>query len=211
MPSASPSQKTKAVPSEAGPRRRSNRARPSQARASAPNAARAGGEQRVGLGKARFCREHDAGGKQGGGQQRPASVEQGEACPVGQQDRRQRAEKRGDPVEPDLRARLRHTERLAGRDGGGLGPVDPDRLLVAGLGLEADIDEVARLQHLLGRLGKARLVPVHRLERGKARQETGETDQQEQEAGAEMARGPEGQHPIAKAQRAVERPATLRL
>ena len=45
--------------------------------------------------------------------------------------------------------------------------------------LEADVDEVARLEHLLGGLREARLVPVHRLERGEARQEAGEREEQE--------------------------------
>ena len=83
--------------------------------------------------------------------------------------------------------RVGHAERLAGRDRGGLEPVDPDRLLVPGLVLEADVDEIAGLEHLLRGLRIARLVAVHRLERDEARQETGERQEDEERAGADMA------------------------
>ena len=45
---------------------------------------------------------------------------------------------------------------------GSLQPIDADRLLVAGHEAEPDIDEISRLQHLLGGLGKAALIAVER-------------------------------------------------
>jgi hypothetical protein len=54
-------------------------------------------------------------------------------------------------------------------------------------GLEANIDEIPGLQHLLRRLGEARLVAVHRLERAEAGQEGGERQQRQEDAGAQMA------------------------
>ena len=69
------------------------------------------------------------------------------------------AEERGEPVGPDaVGASL---ERGAGR----LQPVDADGLVVAGFVLEADVDEVAALQHLARSLGEARLVTVRRRQR----------------------------------------------
>ncbi len=149
----------------------------------------AGGQNGVGLGEMRLGREHQAGGEQGGGHDCPAPGREDQGGPVGQQTRRHRAEQRGDAVEGDGGAGTGHAERFAGRDSGGLHPVDPHRLLVAGLGLEADVDEVAGLQHLLRRLGKARLVAVHRLERGKTGQEAGEAEREEDRAGMGVAAG----------------------
>ncbi|GJE42333.1 hypothetical protein AEGHOMDF_1505 [Methylobacterium soli] len=150
---------------------------------------RAGGEHRVGLGEARLGREHQAGPEQGGGQQRPPARQEGERRPIGQQHGRDRARQRGQPVEGDPAAGLRHAERLAQGDAGALEPVDPHRLLVPGLPLEADIDEIARLQHLLGGLGEARLVPVHGLEGRDPGQEADEAEDEKERAGAGMARG----------------------
>ena len=42
--------------------------------------------------------------------------------------------------------------------------VDADRFLVARLIVHADVDEIAGLQHLFGRLGEARLVAIDRLD-----------------------------------------------
>src|SRR5208283_1794076 len=43
----------------------------------------------------------------------------------------------------------------------GLEPVDADGLLIAGFVLEANLDEIAGLEHLARGLGKPRFVPVH--------------------------------------------------
>ncbi len=66
---------------------------------------------------------------------------------------------------------LRDADRLARLHRRRLQPVDADRLLVADLVLEADVDIFAALQHLLGGLREARLVAVDRRNLEKARQE----------------------------------------
>jgi hypothetical protein len=48
-----------------------------------------------------------------------------------------------------------------------------------GLALEADVNEIARLEHLLRGLGEARLVAVHRLQRHEAGQEADERERDE--------------------------------
>ena len=59
----------------------------------------------------------------------------------------------------------------AGFHRGGLQPVDADRLLVADLVLETDVDILLRFQHLLGGLREAGLVTVDRRYLEKAGQE----------------------------------------
>ncbi len=82
--------------------------------------------------------------------------DEGKRCPIGHEDRECRARKRGQTVEPDRRARLRHTQRFARFHRRRLQPIDADRLLVTHLILKPDIDVFARLQHLLGRLREPR-------------------------------------------------------
>ena len=82
---------------------------------------------------------------------------------------------------------MRHAQCLAGSDGRALQPVDADRLLVACLVLETDIDEIARLQHLLAGLGEARLVPIERLQRLESGQERRQRQQHQECAGAGVA------------------------
>jgi len=62
----------------------------------------------------------------------------------------------------------------------GLQPVDANRLLVANFVLEADVDILARFQHLFGGLREARLVAVDRRNLEEPRQECDrrESDQQ---------------------------------
>jgi hypothetical protein len=64
--------------------------------------------------------------------------------------------------------------------------------------LEADVDEIAGLEHLLRRLGEARLVPVHGLQGDEAGQEAGERKEDEQRAGARVAPLDESEGPIGK-------------
>ena len=99
-----------------------------------------------------------------------------------------RADQRWNPIEPDLGARVGDAERLAGKHHGGLQPVDADRLLVADLVLEADVDEVAALDHLLGRLGEPRLVAIDRRDLEKPGQEGDERDQEQERDGTPAAR-----------------------
>ncbi len=148
----------------------------------------AGGQHRIGLGEVRLDHQQDRRGHQGRRDECAALRDEGERRPIGQEHRRQRAEERGNAVESDRGARRRHAEGLRKADGGALEPVDADRLLVPGLVLEADVDEVTRLEHLLRRLRVARLVPVHRLQRGEARQEAGEREEHEDGAEAQMRR-----------------------
>ena len=71
-----------------------------------------------------------------------------------------------------------------------LQPIDADRLLVAHLVLESDIDVLPALDHLLGGLGKARLVAVDRRDLEEARQEGNQAkgDKQRRRAGVRARR-----------------------
>ena len=105
------------------------------------------------------------------GEHRGTPRDEGERRPVGQQHRADRAEQRGHAIKPDGGERARDAERAGGLHHPGLQPVDADRLLVAHLVLEADVDIVAALHHLLGGLREARLVAIDRRDREKTGQE----------------------------------------
>ena len=77
--------------------------------------------------------------------------------------------------------RPRQAQRRSGLDHGRLHPVDADRLLVADLVLEADVDEIAALDHLLGRLREPRLVAIDRRDIEKAGQEQHEAAEQQEQ------------------------------
>jgi len=68
----------------------------------------------------------------------------------------------------------------------GLQPVDADRLLVAALVLEADVDIVAALEHLLGGLGETRLVAIERRDGEEAGQKRDEAERDQPRRGAAM-------------------------
>jgi hypothetical protein len=167
---------------EADPRPAHGRARP------APQIG--GGERRLGdqdrgeeggvcLGEPRLHPHHERAGDHDPRRQPHRRPEQQGTDPAGRHRADERAEKRGQPIGPDGRRRIaRH--RRDGGDRRRLEPVDPDRLLVARLLLEADVDEVARLQHLLRRLGEASLVAVGDREQGEAGQERREADERDQ-------------------------------
>ena len=72
----------------------------------------------------------------------------------------------------------------AGFHGERLQPVDADRLLVADLVLESDVDVFAALQHLLGGLGVTGLVAVDHGDLEEARQERDQREGNEQLGGA---------------------------
>src|SRR3989304_5718619 len=91
--------------------------------------------------------------------------------------------------------------RARGRPGGWAGgppppppprlhPVDRDRLLVTAFLLEADVDEIAALDHLLGGLGEARLVAVDRRNLEKTGQGREERDGNQRRDGAGMCARP---------------------
>ena len=119
-------------------------------------------QHRIGLGEAGLDAQQDRRRHHQSGQQRGAPRDEGERGPVGQQHRADRADQRGNPIEPDFLARVPHAHRFGGFHHGRLQPIDADRLLVANLVLEADVDVLAGFQHLLGRLGEARLVAIRR-------------------------------------------------
>ncbi len=114
-----------------------------------------------------------------------ARFDQRKGGPVGQQHRQDGAEERGDAVEPDLLARVRHVKQVGGPDRGRLQPVDPHRLLVARLVPEPDGDEVRGLEHLLRGLGEAGLVAVHRRQGEEARQQHDERDDDQERDGSD--------------------------
>ena len=82
----------------------------------------------------------------------------------------------------------RQAERCRGFDRRSLQPVDADRLLVADVILKADVDEIAGLDHLLGRLREPRLVAVDRRDVEKSGQKQQQTAQQQECGGADVAR-----------------------
>ncbi len=117
---------------------------------------------------------------------RAARRNEDEGRPVSEQDRSDRPEQRGNAIQPDARERPRHAERLARLHRSRLQPVNADRLLVATDLLEADVDIVARLDHLLGRLREARLVAVDRRDVEEARQEGEQADDREARDGVRV-------------------------
>ena len=122
-----------------------------------------GQQDGIGFGDPRLQAEREGSGKQNGRQKRGIAPEDRTRRPPGEQHCGNDAEKRGDPVGPDL-CEVGQGER---RDRKGLQPVNADGFFVARLILEADVDEIAGFQHLLGGLGEARLVTVGDRERGK--------------------------------------------
>jgi hypothetical protein len=110
--------------------------------------------------------------------------------PPDQQHRCHHADERRQAVGPDVGALI----VAEGRHAQGLQPMDADRLLVARGVLKADVDEVARLQHLFGGLGEAGFVAVGHGQRGLAGDVKRKAPQQEDggrphRAGAEPVEG----------------------
>jgi hypothetical protein len=116
--------------------------------------------------------------------QRRTPRHEGERGPVGQQHGADGADQRRQPVQPDGGAHVRYAERAAGFHGQRLHPIDADRLLVADLVLETDVDVVAGLQHLLGGLSETGLVAVDRGDLEQARQERDQREGNEHRGGA---------------------------
>ena len=146
------------------------------------------GEQqhRVGLGEPRLSAEQDATGHHKPGQRRPAPRHKSQRRPIGQQDRADGADQGRNAVDPDPQLGARQAERRGGFNGRGLQPVDADRLLVADVVLEADIDEIAAFDHLLGGLGEPGLVAVDGGNIEETGQENHQPAQQQKHDGAEM-------------------------
>ena len=150
-----------------------------------------GGQQHgVGGGEPRLETEQDRACHHQGGQQGGAAGDEGECRPIGQENGPDGADQGRNPVEPDRRQRLCHAERACRRHRAGLQPIDADRLLVAHLVLESDVDIVAVLDHLLGGLREARLVAVDRRNVEEAGQEIEQRHQNQHGGGARVgARG----------------------
>ena len=68
--------------------------------------------------------------------------------PIGQKNGTDRAQERGQTIEPDGRPRLRHAERLSGFHRGRLQPIDSNRLFVSDLILKPDIDVVSSISSI---------------------------------------------------------------
>jgi len=102
---------------------------------------------------------------------------------------------------------MRHAQRLGGLHDARLQPVDADRLLVADLVLEADVDVFAALHHLLGGLGEAGLVAVDRRELEEPGQEHEQADQGQECHRAAMGERGKVEQPAER----IGRPGRLRL
>ena len=158
-------------------------------RAIAPMAAtQVKSSDRVGLGQPRLDPEQDRACHHQRRDQRGAARNEGERRPIGQQHRADGADERRQPVEPDGGARRGHAGGFARFHRRRLQPVDADRLLVAHLVLEPDVDIFAGLEHLLGGLREARLVAVDRRNLEKAGQEREQRKGNEQRRRARRAR-----------------------
>jgi hypothetical protein len=86
-------------------------------------------------------------------------------APIGEQQRQKAADQRREPVCPDFLV-LGTAEDFRR---GCLQPIDADRLVVARPFAEADVNEITRLYHLLGGLGKTAFVAIEGRQREKAR------------------------------------------
>jgi hypothetical protein len=150
-------------------------------------------QHRVGLGEPRLDAEQHRGCHHQTGEIGGPPRDEGERGPIGQQHGADRTEQRGNAIEPDRRARLRHTERFGGPHDAGLQPVDSDRLLVTDLVLVADVDVIAALDHLLGRLREPRFVAIDRRNVDEARQERDQRDRDQERDRAQVRRGGECQ------------------
>src|SRR5215831_15666589 len=90
-----------------------------------------------------------------------------------------RRDKGRNPIEPDGGERVGKAERARRLHHARLQPINADRLLVAHFILETDVDVLAALHHLLGRLGKARLVTVDRRNAEEPGQEAQQRDHEQ--------------------------------
>ena len=120
----------------------------------------AGQQHRIGGGQDGLAGQQRRAQHQQPGQQRAFRAGHGSGDPHGRPRGRDGAQKRGQAIGPDVVVPSQEGARQLG--GGGLQPIDPHRLLVAGDMAEADIHPVAAFHHLAGGLGKAAFIPVQR-------------------------------------------------
>ena len=119
-------------------------------------------QHRVGFGEPRLDAQQHRACHHQSGQYGGAARDEGKRHPIGQQHGADCTNQRRQTIKSDRGQCAAPTERVGRNDRPGLQPIDADRLLVAGDILEPDVDIVARLDHLLGRLGKPRLIAVDR-------------------------------------------------
>ena len=140
-------------------------------------------QDRVGLADAALEGGAEDAGQHQRGDQAGASGRRGGRRPSRSPARRARCRGPRRAVDPDRR----RCALAAEFDGGGLQPVDADRLLVARLVLEADVDVVAALDHLLGGLDEAGFVAIDRRKLDDAGQRDEERNEQEERGSAAVA------------------------
>ena len=163
---------------------------------------RGDGEQQqcVGLGQPSLGAKQHGGAHHQRGERCAAPRHEGQCRPVSQEHRADGTDQRRNAVEPDAHLRPRQAKRGSGLDGRRLQPVDADRLLVADIVLEADIDEIAGLDHLLGRLGEPRLIAIDGRNGEKSGQEKQQAAQRQERNRAPVTGGREvecGEQPAA--------------
>ncbi len=140
----------------------------------------------VRLGEPGFGAEQDGTAHHQRRQRGPAPCDEGKRRPVGEQHRADGADQRGNSIEPNPQLRPRQAERRGGFHHRRLHPIDANRLLVADVVLEADVDEIAALDHLLGRLREPRLVAVDRRNIEETGQEQNDAAEHQEYDGAKM-------------------------
>ncbi|MGY4505244.1 hypothetical protein ACVWYH_009201 [Bradyrhizobium sp. GM24.11] len=148
----------------------------------------------VGLGEPRLDAEQHGGAHQKPGKHRGAPRHEAKRRPIGHEHGADRPKQRRQPVDPDPEFSLRQLQRSRDFDRRGLQPVDADRFLVAHVLLEADVDIIAALDHLLGGLRKARLVAIDRRNGEEAGQEQQQRAQHQEAHRAGMAGGDKVEH-----------------
>ena len=139
-----------------------------------------GKQHRVGLGDAPLEGGGEDGGDDEAGGKAGIGAEQIGAGPGDRHHRHRDAQRRDQAIDPDRRGGAVAAQRQGRR----LQPVDADRFLVAGRILEADVDIVAALGHLLGGLDEARLVAVDHRQAGQARRRKHQAEQEQEEISA---------------------------
>ena len=140
----------------------------------------------IGLGDEPLDAEQHAACHHQTGEHGGAARDEGKRRPIRQKNRTDGADQRWHAIEPDRRERPLEAERARELHHAALQPVDADRLLVAHLVLEADVDVIAALHHLLGGLREARLVAIDRRDAEEAGQEAQQRNQQQERDGAHM-------------------------
>ena len=140
----------------------------------------------IGLGDKPFDAKQHAACHHETGEHRGAARDEGKRRPIRQKNRTDGADQRGHAIEPNRGEGPLEAERARELHHSALQPVDPHGLFVAHLVLEADVDVIAALHHLLGGLREARLVTIEGRDAEEAGQEAQQRNQQQERDGALM-------------------------